>query len=132
MTFSQSSNPAPSGPNIPGMSDTVGDLPRLEQEERAISQRRRRLHERIDFLRGGGFGDPGDQERLAKLVAEEQEVSRARKELHARIDALRAQVAIAGAASSGPRPRERLLDAPSAQYVASLHVNAGKLPPRNS
>lgn len=114
------------------MSDTIGDLPRLEQEERATSQRRRRLHERIDFLRCGGFADPDDVERLAKLEAEEREVSRHRKELHGRIDALRGQIAAGGAGAVGPRPRERLLDVPSASYVAALQANVGTLPPRSS
>jgi predicted nucleic acid-binding Zn-ribbon protein len=112
------------------MSDGIGDLQRLEQEEGAVSQRRRRLHERIDFLRQSGLAAAGDQERLAALEAEEREVSRQRKGLHERIDAIRAQVAAGRAGARGASPRERLLDRPSAEYVASLHPVADPLPPR--
>jgi len=112
------------------MSDTVGDLQRLEQEERAVSQRRRRLHERIDFLRAGGFSGPEDLERLAKLEVEERDVSRARRELHERIDALRTLHAVQGVRSSGRRPRGELLDRPNADYLASLQRTSGALPPR--
>ncbi len=108
------------------MDDTVGDLPRLEQEERAVSQRRLRLHERIGFLHGGGFADAESLERLAKLEEEEREVSRQRVELHRRIDALRAQTGVGGV-EPGPKPKERLLDAPGAAYVASLHPGFGPL-----
>jgi anti-sigma-K factor RsiG len=110
--------------------DSAGDLPRLEQEERSVSQRRRRLHERIDFLRGGGFTNPEDPERLVRLEAEEREISRARKELHRRIDMLRAQLANQPAGGAGPAPRERLLERPGADYLASLQQGAGTLPPR--
>jgi hypothetical protein len=77
------------------MSDSVDLLAGLVQEERALSVRRPRLRERIDFLRATGSGDM-DAERLARLEAEEREVSRLRRELHARIDGLRA--------GSGPEP----------------------------
>ena len=108
-----------------GMADTVGDLARLEQEERAASQRRRRLHERIDFIRGNGARDDASVERLEKLEADEREVSRSRRELHGRIDALRGQAA--AGVSPGPRARERLLDAPAGAYVTSMHVGFGSL-----
>ena len=114
------------------MSDTVRDLPRLEQEERAISQRRRRLHERIDFIQGGGFADSGDQERLARLQAEEREVSRQRHELHERIDALRAQVGNQSAGGAGVAPPRERLEKPSTDYMSSLHRGTDPLPPRNT
>jgi chromosome segregation ATPase len=67
-------------------------LEELEVEERAISARRRRLHDQIEFLRGGGMGEPEALERLAKLDESERQVSLQRKELQARIDALRAEL----------------------------------------
>ena len=112
------------------MGDTAGDLSRLEQEERAVSQRRRRLHERIDFLRGGGFTSPDDLERLAKLEVDEREISRTRKELHARIDTLRGQLGSQGAGGAVSAPRQSLLDRPASDYLASLQRGAGTLPPR--
>ena len=107
------------------MADTVGDLARLEQEERAISQRRRRLHERIDFIRGNGAQDEESLERLEKLVAEERDVSHSRRELHGRIDALRSQTGTG--ATPGPQPKERLLETPGRAYVASMHIGFGSL-----
>ena len=106
------------------MPDTPADLARLEQDERAVSQRRRRLHERIDFMRGNGAQDEESLARLAKLQAEEKEVSAQRRDLHARIDALRSQ---AGTAAVGPPPRERQLESPGASYVASMHIGFGSL-----
>ena len=107
------------------MADTVGDLARLEQEERAVSQRRRRLHERIDFIRGNGVQDDDSLERLAKLQVEEKEVSQRRRELHGRIDALRGQVETG--ATPGPQPKERLLETPGHAYVAAMHIGFGSL-----
>jgi chromosome segregation ATPase len=77
-------------------------LEKLEAEERTVSTRRRRLHERIEFLRGTGLQEPEAAERLAKLDAEQQEVSAQRRELHAQIDALRAEL---GLGASGLSPR---------------------------
>ena len=111
------------------MADSVGDLARLEQEERAVSQRRRRLHERIDFIRGNGAQDEESLERLAKLEVEEKEVSRHRRELHGRIDALRSQVGVGPA--PGPQPKERLLEAPGRAYVAAMQVGFGSLTRRD-
>lgn len=107
------------------MTDTVADLGRLEQEERAISQRRRRLHERIDFVRGSGAQDADSLERLAALEAEEKEVSYRRRQLHARIDALRGEVGVGTAL--GLQPKERLLETPGRAYVAAMHVGFGSL-----
>lgn len=69
--------------------DAKRPLEELEEEERAVSARRRRLHDRIDFLHGSGMGEPDAEERLARLLEEEREVSRRRRELHALIDARR-------------------------------------------
>lgn len=68
-------------------------LEQLEDEERRVSERRARLHERIVFAQtmGDGTGNPVAPEYLAELNAQEREISKARKELHARIDELRKQ-----------------------------------------
>ena len=105
------------------MADPVRDLAHLEQEERAISQRRRRLHERIDFIRGSGVHDDESRDRLAKLEAEEKEVSRVRRELHERIDALRSQ---AGAAAPPAAPKEGL-ERPGSAYFTSMQTGFGSL-----
>jgi hypothetical protein len=107
------------------MADTVGDLARLEQEERAVSQRRRRLHERIDFIRGNGAQDEESLERLEKLVVEEKDVSHRRRELHGRIDAVRSQAGTG--ATPGPQLKERLLETPGGAYVASMQIGVGSL-----
>lgn len=75
------------------------ELERLQEEERALSLRRRRLHERIDFLRGSGTeaDDPG----LAGLLDDERDVSARRRALHERIDALRASLGL----PVGPPPK---------------------------
>jgi predicted nucleic acid-binding Zn-ribbon protein len=81
-------------------------LGRLESEERAISARRRRVHDRIDFLRGGNARrSEEDEARLANLQAEERELSERRHDLHLQIDALRIKLGQA----PGPRERPRLL-----------------------
>ena len=107
------------------MPDTVRDLARLEQEERAVSQRRRRLHERIDFIRGNGAQDAESLERLVKLEAEAKEVSQQRRDLHGRIDGLRSEGGTT--ATPGPQPKERLLETPGRAYVAAMHVGFGSL-----
>jgi len=74
---------------VVGESDSRAGLESLEAEERALSARRRRLHDRIDFLRGGG-GDPeavGGE--LERLLDEEGRVSAERREIHRRLDELR-------------------------------------------
>jgi hypothetical protein len=65
---------------------------RLEREERSVSTRRNTLHNRIDFVRAGGYAstDP-EHESLAELQATEVELSEHRLVLHAQIDALRAE-----------------------------------------
>lgn len=64
-------------------------LEELEAEERELSLRRRRLHDRLAVFPDYGGGDLDQQER---------ELSARRRELHARIDALRAERSRARAA----------------------------------
>jgi hypothetical protein len=76
------------------MSDAQADprarLEQLEERERALSARRRALHDRIDFIRGGSASpDAETLERLERLLDEEREVSATRAALHAQIDDLR-------------------------------------------
>ena len=59
--------------------DIDAQLEQLEAEERAVSSRRRRLHERLAIFPS------------AHGQAQEAELSRRRRELHARIDELREQ-----------------------------------------
>lgn len=68
-------------------------LERLEAEERTLSNRRRRLHDRIDFVRAGGNpdGTPANPDQLEALDAQERAISDERKALHARIDAARSE-----------------------------------------
>ena len=80
------------------------ELQRLEEEERTVSGRRRRLHDQMDFLRGSG--EPDVEERLAKLTEEEREISARRRELHASIDALRIELGI----KAGPPTKDSLRD----------------------
>ena len=67
-------------------------LKRLEREERLVSRRRTTLHNRIDFVRAGGFAstDP-THEQLSTLEAAEAELSEQRHALHRRIDELQAE-----------------------------------------
>jgi hypothetical protein len=75
---------------------TTGSEPRLAQlrkEERSISARRTRLHNRIDFLRSGGGGDSEDAAaQLAELERQERQLSDERRELHERIEAAEAKL----------------------------------------
>ena len=77
---------------VSDMGDDSRSLAELNDEERVLSARRRKLHDRIDFLRAGG-GGPLEEvaELLAKLEAEEREVSAARRAIHARIDVVMAE-----------------------------------------
>jgi hypothetical protein len=86
--------------------DDARRLALLESEERAVSSRRRRLHDRIDFMRGGGAVTSSDGDgQLQKLLDEERELSVRRRELHAEIDAIRIRLG----QEPGPRQRPRLL-----------------------
>jgi uncharacterized coiled-coil DUF342 family protein len=68
-------------------SEIEAELDRLEEEERAISAKRRRLHDRMDIWAGaaGAEGAAAANERRA----EERELSERRRELHKRIRELR-------------------------------------------
>jgi predicted nucleic acid-binding Zn-ribbon protein len=62
-------------------------LAQMRKEERSLSARRTRLHNRIDFLRAGGGGESADTaEHIAELERQEREISRERRELHERIE----------------------------------------------
>ena len=71
--------------------DAEPSLEELEREERRISKRRARLHDRIDFYRASGHADgsPMSPEELEELSRQERDLSKARKDLHRRIDVLR-------------------------------------------
>lgn len=69
----------------PARAALEAELEQLEEEERAVSLRRRRLHERIDR------GFPNET-----LLEEERRVSALRRELHAKIDVLRARIELMG------------------------------------
>lgn len=74
--------------------DTEVQLAQLRKEERSISARRTRLHNRIDFLRAGGSSLPGqDADLLEELERQEKVISRERRELHERIERASAQLA---------------------------------------
>lgn len=68
-------------------------LAQLRKEERSVSARRSRLHDRIDFLRNGGGGVNADEtaRTLADLESQERDLSRRRLELHAQIEVLAAE-----------------------------------------
>jgi len=95
------SAPALRGCHDPARSRRAADRAlRLEDAERALSSRRRRLQDRIDFLRGH------DDPRLEESEAEERAVSAERRELHERADALRVRLGL----EPEPPPRHRLVD----------------------
>jgi hypothetical protein len=74
-------------------SDIAKRMAELEREERVASTKRRRLQDRIDFVRSGGAAaSNGGDERLRRLQEEERELSERRRELHTAIDALRIQL----------------------------------------
>ncbi len=65
----------------------------LEIEERRVSRKRARIHERITFVKGGGVQDGASgAEQLELLSQQEQEISTARKELQLQIEAVRAEL----------------------------------------
>ena len=84
---------------------TVGEsrrLAQLETEERSVSSRRRRLHDRLDFMRSGAAVPSADHEaKLRELEEEERALSVRRMELHAEIDGLRIRLG----QQPGPRAR---------------------------
>ena len=86
--------------------DDARRLAQLESEERAVSSRRRRLHDRIDFMRSGAaVPAPDAEEQLRRLEDEERELSERRRDLHIEIDALRVKLG----QQPGPRERPRML-----------------------
>ena len=81
-------------------------LAHLEIEERTVSTKRRRLHDRLDFMRSGAaVSSPDHVEKLRLLEDEERELSHRRRELHLQIDALRVKIG----QQPGPQPRPRQL-----------------------
>lgn len=86
------------------LTNTAASLEALIEEERTVSARRRRLHEKIDFLRGTGVDEPESRERLDRLEKEERTVSDRRRELHALIDARRTELGIAPPEREGGLP----------------------------
>lgn len=80
---------------------TLAELGVLEAEEATLSSRRRRLHARIDFLRGNG----DTTGRLAELLEEERLVSSRRREVHRRLDELRRSLGL----ETGPPESPRLI-----------------------
>jgi chromosome segregation ATPase len=61
-------------------------LAELEAKERTLSLRRRRLQQRIDFVRGHGVES---ETSLNQLLEQEREISEQRRDLHPQIDELR-------------------------------------------
>ena len=81
-------------------------LAQLEAEERSVSSRRRRLQDRIDFIRSGRSPDAAEAAaQLERLLEEEREASARRRELHLEIDTLRVKLG----REPGPRERPPLL-----------------------
>lgn len=81
-------------PPLEALSDSAlqAYLDHLDDEERQVSRRRRRLHDQIDFLAAGGFAHAeSDAERLAELRRVEREISDERKAMHQWIDEVRAE-----------------------------------------
>ena len=75
------------------MSEERTRIEELLAEERALSARRRRLQDRIDFLRGGGGGPVEETAGLIEeLLRQERGVSEKRRELHDRIERARAEL----------------------------------------
>jgi hypothetical protein len=73
-----------------GIVESDRGLARMNQEERALSARRTRIQNRLDFLRSGGGGHGAEvEEQIAELERQEREVSLARRELHERIELAR-------------------------------------------
>ena len=69
-------------------SEIDAQLERLEEEERGLSAKRRRLHDRMDIFAGAG-GAEGTA--ALERRAEERALSERRRELHEQIRELRAR-----------------------------------------
>jgi len=84
-TLSADTGSVPAGPYDDALKE-------LEELERSLSRQRKRLQDRIDFLRTrGGAPDPVTRDQLLRLREQEQEVSARRRALHRQIDAARAR-----------------------------------------
>jgi hypothetical protein len=60
----------------------------LFAEEKRISAKRTTLHQRIDFLKGGGYAHlDASAEQLTTLQEEDRLLSEQRAEIHSRVDA---------------------------------------------
>ena len=80
--------------DVSGLSDAELEalLEQLESEEHAASRRRATLHNRIEFVHGGGGASPEQAAaQLATMRESEREVSDRRLILHRQIDELRAE-----------------------------------------
>jgi hypothetical protein len=82
--------------------DDLELLRALEEEERALSARRRRLHDQIDALRSISQSP----ERLRALEEQEAAFSNRRLELHREIDDLRSRLGL----PPGPPAKPKRLD----------------------
>jgi len=77
-----------------GRVSVTRELTVLGLKERAVSRRRRELHEQIDRLYLSAPLDDGQTAQLDQLEALEEAVSRQRRMLHEQIDELRAQIGL--------------------------------------
>ena len=67
-------------------------LAHLEREERAVSSRRTRLHDRISFVQAGGYANADlADEQLVSLRVTECELSERRRILHRGLDEVHAE-----------------------------------------
>ncbi len=94
-------------PGAPDPTEVRKRLAELEEAERSLSARRRRLHDRIDFMRGGGAADDNSAaETLDRLLEEERQVSAKRLAVHGQID----ELLVAAGLPPFRRPRSGGLD----------------------
>ncbi len=79
-------------PAVLSAAEIAAALHELEQQERALSRRRRLLHDRLDFVRGGGGGQsPAANEQIVVLEGQEKALSEQRRDVQSRIDALQTE-----------------------------------------
>jgi hypothetical protein len=93
-------------------------LTRLERRERAISDRRRELHQQIDMLYLEAPLDASQMAELDQLESLEQTISRQRRRLHQQVDELRRQIGL-------PRWREQQ-DLDTASVLSSGVTHSGE------
>ncbi|HZO48547.1 MAG TPA: hypothetical protein VFB26_00215 [Gaiellaceae bacterium] len=96
-----------------------GVLAELEHEERIVSAKRRRVHERIDFLVAEKFGAYMSN-RLERLLREERELSQRRRELHGEIDRLRAAAGLPSYREERRKLMQGTSDAPDVRPTCLL------------